>query len=65
MKKSSIAETTLRKQVNRLVEQITAYQLEAEKIGVCIRTLVDTQETLEDEIETLRQARITASELRK
>ncbi len=65
MKRQSIAEQTLAKQIKNIVEQIADLNYEAEKLGVRIFTLTRMQEDMEAEIETLRQARLTASESRK
>ncbi len=65
MNRQSIAEQTLAKQIKNIVEQIADLNSEAEKLGVRILTLTNMQEDMEAEIETLRQARLTASESRK
>ena len=65
MKRQSIAEQTLTKQVKNIVEQIADLNYEAEKLGVRILTLTNMQEDMEAEIETLRRDRLTTSESRK
>ena len=61
MKRSSIAETTLKKQIRNLDNQIDAANQEAEQIGARIKTLHEIRDDLEAEVARLESARQLAS----
>ena len=65
MKRSSIAETTLKKQIRNLDAEIDAANEEAERIGARIRTLHEIRDNLEAEVFALEEARKRSSEARK
>jgi len=65
MKRQSIAETTLKKQIRNLDFQIDAANEDAERIGARIKTLHEIRDNLEAEVFALEEARKSASESRK
>jgi hypothetical protein len=65
MKRQSVAEQALAKQVKNLNERIDTARLARNEIEQEISTLTSIRTQLEAEIETLKQARLTASNLRK
>lgn len=61
MKRQSIAETTLKKQIRNLDTQIDIANEEAERIGARIKTLHEIRDDLEAEVTRLESARQLAS----
>lgn len=61
MKRQSIAETTLKKQIRNLDTQIDIANEEAERIGARIKTLHEIRDDLEAEVTRLEFARQLAS----
>ena len=57
MKRQSIAETTLKKQIKNIEAQIDALNIQTERLGTRIRTLRDIHDDLEAEVEALYSAR--------
>ena len=65
MKRMSIAEITLKKQVDKITDWIKLAQEDSYRIHAQIRTMEDMRTGLQHEIETLAAARLAASTSRK
>ena len=65
MKKQSVAEQTLNKQIKNIDTQIANLREEEAKLKARLSTLREVQDNLTTEVQSLRDARIAASESRK
>ena len=65
MKRASIAETTLDKQIKLIYDRVTLLDGEIKHLEVMKKTLSETAQQLTAERLTLKDARIKASESRK
>ncbi|HXC61495.1 MAG TPA: hypothetical protein VNV63_02360 [Nitrospiria bacterium] len=65
MKRQSIAEMTLAKQVKNIETEIANLQLEESHIQAKLETLTNMRAGMAQEIDRLREARAKASEIRK
>jgi hypothetical protein len=65
VKRQSIAEMTLAKQVKNIETEIANLQLEESHIQAKLETLTNMRAGMAQEIDRLREARAKASEIRK